>query len=42
MNDETIRLAIESLMRAVGQTYGVEITTKLKEDKDGNLLQRQS
>ena len=37
MNNETIRLAIESLMKAVGQTYGVEITTKLEEDEDGNL-----
>ena len=42
MNDETIRLAIESLMRAVGQTYGVEITTKFKEDEAGNLQKRRS
>jgi hypothetical protein len=42
MNDDILMLAIESLMRAVGQANGVEISTAFKEDKDGRLLQRES
>lgn len=42
MTNEVVRMALEALMKSVEQTYGVEITTKLKEDKDGNLLQRRS
>ena len=34
MNDETIRLAIETLMRLVGRANGVEIKTTFKERKD--------
>ena len=42
MTNEVMRMALEALARAVGQTYGVEVTTKLEEDEDGNLLQRRS
>ena len=41
MNDETIRLAIESLMKVVGRANGVEITTIFKEDENGNLLRKE-
>ena len=42
MTDEVMRMALEALAKAVGQTYGVEVTTKFKEDENGNLLQRRS
>lgn len=33
MNERTARLAIEALMRIVGEANGVEIETKIKEEK---------
>lgn len=33
MNSDTARLAIEAMMRIVGEANGVEIETKIKEKK---------
>ena len=37
MNAETARMAIEALMRLVGEEHGVEIELRKKEEDNGTL-----
>lgn len=39
MTAETARMALEALMRIIGETNGVEIETILKETKDHECVQ---